>query len=49
VQQPSGNSVIVWTQNSGDLLGYATGGNVSHLQVWQWFETVHHDITFPVS
>jgi len=47
VQQPSGNSVIVWTQNSGDLLGYATGGNVSHLQVWQWFGTVHHDITFP--
>lgn len=49
VQQPSGNSVIVWTQNSGDLLGYATGGNVSHLQVWQWFETVHRNITFPVS
>jgi hypothetical protein len=47
VQQPNGNSVIVWTQNSGDLLGYATGGNVSHLQVWQWFETVHRNITFP--
>ena len=47
VQKPDGDSVIVWTQNSGDLLGYATGGNVSHQRVWQWFEAIRHNITFP--
>jgi hypothetical protein len=48
MQKPNGSAVILWTQNSGDLLGYATGGDVSYGQVWQWFEAVHDNITFPV-
>jgi Protein kinase domain len=45
--QKNGSAVILWTQNSGKLLGYATGGDVSYGQVWQWFEAVHNNITFP--
>jgi Protein kinase domain len=47
-QKPNGSAVILWTQNSGKLLGYATGGDVSYAQAWQWFEAVHNNISFPV-
>jgi hypothetical protein len=47
VQQPNGSTVILWTQNSGKLLGYATSGDVPYGQVWQWFTAVHTNITFP--
>jgi hypothetical protein len=43
---PNGSEYIVWTQDYGHLLGYATGA-ASHEQVWNWFYTVHHNITFP--
>jgi hypothetical protein len=46
-QRPDGSAVIVWTQDSGDLLGYATGGAASHEQVWNWFYAIHHNIIFP--
>lgn len=46
-QKPDGSAVMVWTQNSGKLLGYATGGAASHEQVWNWFYPVHHNIIFP--
>jgi serine/threonine-protein kinase len=45
-QMPNGSEYIVWTQDSGRLLGYATGA-LSHHQVWNWFYEVHHMITFP--
>ena len=45
-QTPSGSEYIVWTQDYGRLLGYATGA-ASHEQVWNWFYSVHHNITFP--
>jgi serine/threonine-protein kinase len=45
-QTQNGSEYIVWTQDSGRLLGYATGA-ASHEQVWSWFYTVHHNITFP--
>jgi hypothetical protein len=45
-QTQNGSEYIVWTQDSGRLLGYATGA-ASHEQVWNWFYTVHHNITFP--
>jgi hypothetical protein len=45
-QTPNGSEYIVWTQDFGHLLGYATGA-ASHEQVWNWFYTVHHNITFP--
>jgi hypothetical protein len=45
-QTPNGSEYLVWTQDSGRLLGYATGA-ASHEQVWNWFYTVHHNITFP--
>jgi hypothetical protein len=44
-QMPNGSEYIVWTQDSGRLLGYATGA-ASHEQVWNWFVAVHHNITF---
>jgi len=47
VQNSNGSSVMVWTQDSGKLLGYATGGDASHEQVWNWFYAVHHNIIFP--
>ncbi len=46
-QRPDGSAVIVWTQDSGNLLGYATGGAASHEQVWNWFYAIHHNIVFP--
>jgi hypothetical protein len=46
-QKPDGSAVMVWTQDSGRLLGYATGGDASHEQVWNWFYDVHHNIIFP--
>jgi serine/threonine-protein kinase len=45
-QTPNGSEYIVWTQDYGHLLGYATGA-ASHEQVWNWFYMVHHNITFP--
>lgn len=45
-QAPNGSEYIVWTQDYGHLLGYATGA-ASHEQVWNWFYRVHHNITFP--
>ena len=45
-QKPDGSAVMVWTQDSGHLLGYATGGDESHEQVWGWFYDVHHNIIF---
>jgi serine/threonine-protein kinase len=47
VQKPDGSAVMLWTQDSGRLLGYATGGEASHEQVWNWFYDVHHNIVFP--
>ena len=47
VQESDGSAVMVWTQDSGKLLGYATGGDASHEQVWNWFYAVHHNIIFP--
>jgi hypothetical protein len=45
-QTQTGSEYMVWTQDSGRLLGYATGA-ASHEQVWNWFGAVHHNITFP--
>jgi hypothetical protein len=45
-QAHGGSEYIVWTQDSGHLLGYATGA-ASHEQVWNWFYAVHHNIYFP--
>jgi hypothetical protein len=45
-QISNGSEYILWTQDSGRLLGYATGA-LSHHQVWNWFYEVHHMITFP--
>jgi hypothetical protein len=47
VQKSDGSAVMVWTQDSGNLLGYATGGEASHEQVWNWFYDIHHNIIFP--
>jgi hypothetical protein len=46
-QKADGSAVMVWTQDSGDLIGYATGGDASHEQVWNWFYDIHHNIVFP--
>jgi serine/threonine protein kinase len=46
-QKSDGSAVMVWTQNAGKLLGYATGGAASHEQVWNWFYAIHHNIIFP--
>jgi serine/threonine-protein kinase len=49
-QRQDGSAVMVWTQDSGDLLAYATGSSdASHAQVWNWFNAVHHNIIFPAS
>jgi Protein kinase domain len=45
--EPDGSAAIVWTQDAGNLLGYATGGAASHEQVWNWFYVIHDKITFP--
>ena len=45
-QTPAGSEYVVWTQDAGHMLGYATG-DAPHHQVWQWFYDVHHDIYFP--
>jgi Protein kinase domain len=42
-QMPDGSEYLIWTQDSGRLLGYATGA-ASHEQVWNWFMPVHHSI-----
>jgi protein kinase-like protein len=44
-----GSAVIVWTQDSGRLLGYATGADVSFSRVWSWFTDIHRHITFPAA
>ena len=46
-QTPNGSEIMVWTQDSGRVLGYATGGLESHEHVWNWFYLVHHNIIFP--
>jgi serine/threonine protein kinase len=46
-QKSNGSAVMVWTEDAGKLLGYATGGEASHEQVWNWFYVVHHNIIFP--
>ena len=46
-QKQDGSAVMVWTQDSGELLGYVTGGQASHEQVWNWFYDIHHNIIFP--
>jgi serine/threonine protein kinase len=45
-QTPGGSEYIVWTQDAGHMLGYATG-DAPHHQVWEWFYVVHHDVYFP--
>jgi serine/threonine protein kinase len=45
-QAGTGSEIMVWTQNSGRLLGYATGAT-SYKQVWGWFDTVHRNIDLP--
>ena len=45
-QTNSGSEVIVWTEDFGRMLGYATGAQ-SHEQVWNWFVPIHHSIIFP--
>jgi serine/threonine-protein kinase len=47
VQKSDGSAIMLWTQDSGNLLGYATGGEASHEQVWNWFYDIHHNIIFP--
>jgi serine/threonine protein kinase len=44
-QTATGSEIIIWTQDSGHLLGYATGA-ASHEQVWNWFFPIHHSIIF---
>jgi hypothetical protein len=46
-QTQGGSEYLVWTQDSGHLLGYATGA-ASDEQVWNWFSAVHNKIIFPV-
>jgi len=46
-QLSNGSSVMIWTQDSGKLLAYATGGDASHEDVWLWWYAVHHHIIFP--
>jgi len=46
-QTPNDSEIVVWTQDSGNVLGYATGGLESHKQVWNWFYPVHYNIIFP--
>ena len=46
VQTKNGSEDIVWTQDSGDLLGYATGVS-SHEDVFIWWDDIHHHIIFP--
>jgi hypothetical protein len=38
-----GTENIVWTQDTGDFLGYATGA-APDAQVWNWFAEVHRRI-----
>jgi len=40
----NGDEDIVWTQDAGDFLGYATGA-APDAQVWDWFADVHHGIS----
>jgi serine/threonine protein kinase len=35
---------IIWTQTDGNMLGEVTGA--SHLEVWDWWLHVHHNIAF---
>jgi serine/threonine protein kinase len=44
-QTSTGSEIIIWTQDSGRVLGYATGA-ASHEQVWNWFYPIHHSIIF---
>lgn len=44
-RMPNGSEYIVWTQDTGRVLGYATGAG-SHEQVWNWFNPIHRSIVF---
>jgi hypothetical protein len=44
----NGSEYIVWTQDSGDFLGYATGV-APDAQVWDWFADVHRGIACRLS
>jgi hypothetical protein len=35
---------IIWTQTDGNMPGEVTGA--SHLEVWDWWSHVHHNIAF---
>jgi serine/threonine-protein kinase len=45
-QMGNGSEYIVWTQDSGKFLGYATGA-APDAQVYQWWHYVHRGIIFP--
>jgi hypothetical protein len=44
----NGSEYIVWTQDSGHFLGYATGA-APEGQVWDWFADVHRGIACRLS
>ncbi len=46
-QTASGSAIIIWTEDYGKLLVYATGGAASHEEVWEWWDAIHHQIIFP--
>ena len=46
VETANGSEYIVWTQDSGKFLGYATG-DAPVGQVYQWWHLVHRGINFP--
>jgi hypothetical protein len=46
-QTADGSAVIIWTEDYGKLLVYATGGAASHEEVWEWWDAIHHQIIFP--
>jgi serine/threonine-protein kinase len=45
-QMKNGSEYIVWTQDSGKFLGYATGAEPQG-QVYTWWHYVHHEVFFP--
>ena len=45
-EKANGVEYIVWTQDFGNFLGYATGA-APHQQVYEWWHYVHHNINFP--
>jgi len=45
-EKANGVEYIVWTQDSGKFLGYATGA-APHQQVYEWWHYVHYGVFFP--